>query len=298
MMHAMTLPPAIEIARQATLKPIGDIAAQMGIAASMLEQYGPHVAKVQLDAIGALSDRPRARYIVVTAITPTPLGEGKTTTTVGLGQAMARIGKQATIAIRQASMGPTFGIKGGAAGGGYSQVVPFETLNLHLTGDLHAVTAANNLLAAMLENHLYNGNALGLDPQGITWKRVLDVNDRTLRNIVSGLGTKEDGSPRQTGFDITAASEVMAILALAHSLADLRARFGRTVVGYTASGEPVTAEQLKAAGAMTVIMPRRPQAEPLADAGEHAGAGARRTVRQHRPWQLVGGGRPHRHPRR
>jgi formate--tetrahydrofolate ligase len=254
MMHAVTLPPAIEIARQATLKPIGEMAAQMGIPASMLEHYGPHVAKVQLDAIGALSDRPRARYIVVTAITPTPLGEGKTTTTVGLGQALARIGKQATIAIRQASMGPTFGIKGGAAGGGYSQVVPFETLNLHLTGDLHAVTAANNLLSAMIENHLYNGNALGLDPSGITWKRVLDVNDRTLRSIVSGLGTKEDGTPRQTGFDITAASEVMAILALAHSLADLRARFGRTVVGYTAAGTPVTAEQLKAAGAMTVIM--------------------------------------------
>jgi formate--tetrahydrofolate ligase len=253
-MHAVTLPPAIEIARRATLKPIDDMAAQMGIPASMLEHYGPHVAKVQLDAIAALSDRPRARYIVVTAITPTPLGEGKTTTTVGLGQALARIGKQATIAIRQASMGPTFGIKGGAAGGGYSQVVPFETLNLHLTGDLHAVTAANNLLSAMIENHLYNGNALGLDPPGITWKRVLDVNDRTLRNIVSGLGTKEDGSPRQTGFDITAASEVMAILALAHSLKDLRARFGRTVVGYTAAGVPVTAEQLKAAGAMTVIM--------------------------------------------
>ena len=231
-----------------------DIAAQMGIAPEFLEPYGANVAKVSLDAVEALADRPRARYVVVTAVTPTPLGEGKTTTTVGLGQALACIGRQATIAIRQASMGPTFGIKGGAAGGGYSQVVPFENLNLHLTGDLHAVTAANNLLAAMVDNHLYNGNALGLDPHGVTWKRVLDVNDRSLRHVVSGLGTKQDGTPRETGFDITAASEVMAVLALATSLRDLRRRMGRIVVGYTAADEPVTAEQLKAAGAMTVIM--------------------------------------------
>jgi formate--tetrahydrofolate ligase len=248
------LPPAIEIARQATLRPITDIAAQMGIAPDLLEQYGTDVAKVSLDAVEALADRPRARYVVVTAVTPTPLGEGKTTTTVGLGQALACIGRQATIAIRQASMGPTFGIKGGAAGGGFSQVVPFENLNLHLTGDLHAVTAANNLLAAMVDNHIYNGNALGLDPHGVTWKRVLDVNDRSLRHVVSGLGTKQDGTPRETGFDITAASEVMAVLALATSLRDLRHRMGRIVVGYTADGEPVTAEQLRAAGAMTVIM--------------------------------------------
>ena len=219
----MGLPPAIEIARQATLRPIADIAAQMGIPPTLLEHYGANVAKVDLDAIGALSGNPTARYVVVTAITPTPLGEGKTTTTVGLGQALACLGKQATIAIRQASMGPTFGIKGGAAGGGYSQVVPFENLNLHLTGDLHAVTAANNLLAAMVDNHIHQGNALGIDPQGITWRRVLDVNDRSLRNIVSGLGTREDGTPRETGFDITAASEVMAVLALATSLQDLRA---------------------------------------------------------------------------
>jgi formate--tetrahydrofolate ligase len=250
----MALPPAIEIARQATLLPIEEIAAQMGIPPTLLEHYGANVAKISLDAVGALADRPTARYVVVTAITPTPLGEGKTTTTIGLGQALACIGKRATIAIRQASMGPTFGIKGGAAGGGYSQVVPFENLNLHLTGDLHAVTAANNLLAAMVDNHLQQGNALDLDPHGITWKRVLDVNDRSLRTIVSGLGTSEDGTPRQTGFDITAASEVMAVLALATSLHDMRARFGRTVVGFTTKGEPVTAEQLKAAGAMTVIM--------------------------------------------
>ena len=233
---------------------MSDIAAQMGIGPDLLEPYGSNVAKVSLDAVEALADRPRARYVVVTAVTPTPLGEGKTTTTVGLGQALACIGRQATIAIRQASMGPTFGIKGGAAGGGYSQVVPFENLNLHLTGDLHAVTAANNLLAAMVDNHLYSGNALGLDPHGVTWKRVLDVNDRSLRHIVSGLGTKQDGTPRETGFDITAASEVMAVLALATSLRDLRQRMGRIVVGYTAGGEPVTAEELKAAGAMTVIM--------------------------------------------
>jgi formate--tetrahydrofolate ligase len=233
---------------------MSDIAAQMGIEPGLLEPYGTGVAKVSLEAVEALADRPRARYVVVTAVTPTPLGEGKTTTTVGLGQAMACIGRQATIAIRQASMGPTFGIKGGAAGGGYSQVVPFENLNLHLTGDIHAVTAANNLLAAMVDNHLYTGNALGLDPHGVTWKRVLDVNDRSLRHIVSGLGSKQDGTPRQTGFDITAASEVMAVLALATSLRDLRERMGRIVVGYTTDGEPVTAEELKAAGAMTVIM--------------------------------------------
>src|ERR1700677_2224793 len=250
----MPLPPAIEIARRATLLPMSDIAAQMGIGSDLLEPYGANVAKVSLDAVEALADQPRARYVVVTAVTPTPLGEGKTTTTVGLGQALACIGRQATIAIRQASMGPTFGIKGGAAGGGYSQVVPFENLNLHLTGDLHAVTAANNLLAAMVDKHLYSGNALGLDPHGVTWKRVLDVNDRSLRHIVSGLGTKQDGTPRETGFDITAASEVMAVLALATSLRDLRQRMGRIVVGYTGDGDPVTAEQLKAAGAMTVIM--------------------------------------------
>jgi formate--tetrahydrofolate ligase len=250
----MSVPPAIEIARRASLLPITEVAAQMGIGSELLEPYGSHVAKVNLDAVSALADRPKAKYVVVTAVTPTPLGEGKTTTTVGLGQALACIGRQATIAIRQASMGPTFGIKGGAAGGGYSQVVPFENLNLHLTGDLHAVTAANNLLAAMVDNHLYNGNERGIDPSAITWKRVLDVNDRSLRNIVSGLGSREDGTPRETGFDITAASEVMAVLALATSLRDLRERLGRIVVGYTSDGEPVTSEQLKAAGAMTVIM--------------------------------------------
>ena len=250
----MPMPSALEIARAATLKPIADIAEDIGIPPWLYQQYGENVAKIDLRAISELADRPKAKYVVVTAVTPTPLGEGKTTTTVGLGQAMQHIGKRATISIRQASMGPTFGIKGGAAGGGYSQVVPFETLNLHLTGDMHAVTAAHNMLSAMLDNHLYQGNKLGIDQHNITWKRVLDVNDRALRNIVIGLGAKGDGVPRQTGFDITAASEAMAVLALSTSLHDMRARLGRIVVGYTSSGEPVTAEQLKAAGAMTVIM--------------------------------------------
>src|SRR5690606_23045826 len=205
--------------------------------------YGRQLAKISLDAIDALADRPRAKYVVVTAITPTPLGEGKTTTTVGLGQAMQHIGKNAVISLRQPSMGPTFGIKGGAAGGGYSQVIPMEQLNLHLTGDFHAVTSAHNLLAAMLDNHLHHGNELGLDVHDVTWRRVLDVNDRALRNLVIGLGTRADGVPRQSGFDITAASEVMAILALATSADDLRQRLGRIVVGYTKVGEPVTAEQ-------------------------------------------------------
>lgn len=250
----MSLPSALEIARSARLRPIEDVAADIGIEAGFLEHYGPSVAKVSLDAIEALGTRPRAKYVVVTAVTPTPLGEGKTTTTVGLGQGFAKIGKTATISIRQASMGPTFGIKGGAAGGGYSQVVPFETLNLHLTGDGHAVTAAHNLAAAMLDNHLFQGNALRLDPAQFTWRRVLDVNDRALRNIVVGLGSSADGIPRQAGFDITAASEVMAILALATSLGDLRARLGRIVLGYDHASSPVSAEELKAAGAMAVLM--------------------------------------------
>jgi formate--tetrahydrofolate ligase len=245
---------ALEIARKAVLRPVSAIAADIGIAADLLEPYGEYVAKIKLDAIDALADRPRAKYVVVTAVTPTPLGEGKTTTTIGLAQGMAAIGARATAAIRQASMGPTFGIKGGAAGGGYSQAAPFEALNLHLTGDMHAVTAAHNTLSAMLDNHLYQGNQLDIDTASITWRRVLDVNDRALRNIVIGLGSAEDGVTRQAGFDITAASEVMAILALSTSLADLRQRLGRIVVGFNSDQEPVTAEQLKAAGAMAVIM--------------------------------------------
>jgi len=250
----MAFPSDLEIARGAQLKPVDDIASEIGLGMHLLEPYGEQVMKIKLAAIEELADAPRAKYVVVTAITPTPLGEGKTTTTVGLGQAFRHIGKRATIAIRQPSMGPTFGIKGGAAGGGYSQVVPMEVLNLHLTGDMHAVTAAHNMLAAMLDNHLFQGNALGLDLNEITWRRVLDVNDRALRNIVVGLGPKADGVTRQTGFDITAASEVMATLALSSSLADLRQRLGRIVVGYTAAGSPVTAEELRAAGSMAVIL--------------------------------------------
>ncbi|HEY6492537.1 MAG TPA: formate--tetrahydrofolate ligase, partial [Trebonia sp.] len=250
----MALPTALEISRRATLKPITEIAADIGIPPWLTEQHGEHVAKIDLKAIEELQDRQEAKYVVVTAITPTPLGEGKTTTTIGLGMAFRHIGKKATIAIRQASMGPTFGIKGGAAGGGYSQAVPFELLNLHLTGDMHAVTAAHNQIAAMLDNSLYQGNPFGLDLNQITWKRVIDINDRALRNIVIGLGAAGDGVPRQAGFDITAASEVMAVLALSKSLKDLRTRLGRIVVGYTKQGEPVTAEQLQAAGAAAVMM--------------------------------------------
>jgi formate--tetrahydrofolate ligase len=250
----MAFPTDLEIARTAALKPLEDVAAEVGIPGHLLEPYGEQVVKIKLAAIEELADTPKAKYVVVTAVTPTPLGEGKTTTTVGLGQAFRHIGKRATIAIRQPSMGPTFGIKGGAAGGGYSQVVPMEVLNLHLTGDMHAVTAAHNLLSAMIDNHLYQGNPLGLDLNEITWRRVLDVNDRALRNIVIGLGPRADGVTRQTGFDITAASELMATLALTTSLSDLRRRLGRIVVGYTADGTPVTAEQLSAAGSMAVIL--------------------------------------------
>ena len=253
-MSTTAVPSDLDIAQAADLRPIWEIAERMGLERSDIELHGDHIAKVRLEAVDRLSERPNARYVLVTAITPTPLGEGKSTTTVGLGQGMHHIGKTATVAIRQPSQGPTFGIKGGAAGGGYSQVVPMEQFNLHMTGDMHAVTAANNLLAAMIDAHIYQGNALEIDPNNIVWRRVMDVNDRGLRNIVSGLGAKSDGPLRQTGFDISAASEVMAILALTTSLADMRARFGRVTVGTDRKRKPVTAEQLRAAGAMTVLM--------------------------------------------
>ena len=246
----------LTIAQQAALRPIHEIAEQMGLSSDDLDIYGsPYVAKLRLEALDKLKNQPNAKYIVVTAITPTPLGEGKSTTTVGLGQAMKHIGKRAVIALRQPSQGPTFGIKGGAAGGGYAQVVPMELFNLHLTGDIHAVTAANNLLAAMIDNRLMRGNPLNIDPDSITWKRVMDVNDRALRHIVVGLGGRtEGGVVRETGFDISVASEVMAILALTTSLEDIRERFGRIVIGLTYDRQPVTAEQIGAAGAMTVLM--------------------------------------------
>ena len=253
-MSKTPVPSDLEIAQAATIRPIWEIAEKMGLERGDIELYGDLMAKVRLEAIEKLAERPNARYVLVTAITPTPLGEGKSTTTVGLGQGMHHIGRTATVAIRQPSQGPTFGIKGGAAGGGYSQVVPMEQFNLHMTGDMHAVTAANNLLAAMIDAHIYQGNALEIDPYSIMWRRVLDVNDRGLRNIISGLGAKSDGPQRQTGFDISAASEVMAVLALTTSLEDMRTRFGRVAIGTNRNREPVTAEQLQAAGAMTVLM--------------------------------------------
>ena len=250
---AVTFPTDLEIAREARLLPMPEIAAMMGIGPHLLEPYGYDVAKIRLEAMDELEDRPKAKYVVVSAVTPTPLGEGKTTTTVGLGQALSYIGKRATVAIRQPSMGPTFGIKGGAAGGGYSQVVPMERLNLHLTGDMHAITAAHNLLAAMIDNQIHHHEAL-VDRDSVTWRRVIDISDRVLRNVIVGLGTREDGVIRQTGFDITAASEVMTVLALTTSLRDMRERLGRIVIGNTTNGKPITAEELFAAGAMAVIL--------------------------------------------
>lgn len=246
----------LQIARAARLQPITRIAEEMGLPPELIDLYGsPHVAKISLEALEHVRSRPRGRYVVVTAITPTPLGEGKTTTLVGLGQAFRHLGKRAVIALRQPSQGPTFGIKGGAAGGGHAQVVPMETFNLHLTGDIHAVSAANNLLAAMIDNRLLRGNPLGIDAESITWKRVLDINDRALRQIIIGLGGRAEGGVlRETGFDIAVASEVMAILALTTSLRDMRERFGRIVIGLTHDRKPVTAEQIGAAGAMTVLM--------------------------------------------
>ena len=244
----------LDIAQEAELRTIVDVASEIGITEDHLELYGRYKAKVSLDVLDQLADRPQGRYVDVTAINPTPLGEGKTVTTVGLGQALKHIGKNVITCIRQPSLGPVFGIKGGAAGGGYSQVIPMEDFNLHLTGDVHAVTMANNLLAAYIDNHIYQGNDLDIDPHSITWRRVVDLNDRALRNTVVGLGGKLDGVPRETGFDISVASEVMAILAMATDLQDMRARLGRIVIGTNTKGEPVTAEQLKCAGAMAVLM--------------------------------------------
>ncbi len=247
-------PTDLEIARRAELRPIEEVAASAGIGAEHLEPYGRYVTKVAPTALAALADQPPAKYVVITAVTPTPLGEGKTTTSIGLAQGLAALGHRSMLALRQPSLGPTFGIKGGAAGAGWSQVVPMEAVNLHLTGDFHAVTAAHNLLAAMVDNHLHHGNELDLDFHSIAWRRVMDVNDRVLRNVVVGLGARTDGVTREGGFDITAASEVMVILSLATSLRDLRERLGRIVVGFTRAGAPVTAEDLKAAGAMAVLL--------------------------------------------
>jgi len=249
-----TIPCDLDIARASHMMPISEIARNLAIEESELELYGRHKAKVGLEVLDRLKDAPSGKLIAVTAIPPTPLGEGKSVTAIGLGQALARIGKRVCNTCRQPSQGPTFGIKGGAAGGGYSQVVPMEDFNLHLTGDFHAVTAAQNLCAAMLDASYMHGNKLNLDPFNLTWRRALDVNDRVLRDIVVGLGGKANGYPRETGFDITAACETMAILALATSLGDLRQRLARAVVGFNKDGKPVTAENLNAAGAMTVLL--------------------------------------------
>ena len=244
----------IEIARAAARKNIAEIAARLDIGAGDILPYGHDKAKISRDFIAGLDGAPPGRLILVTAINPTPAGEGKTTTTVGLGDALNRIGKRATVCIREASLGPNFGMKGGAAGGGRAQVVPMEDMNLHFTGDFHAVTSAHNLLAAMIDNHIHWGNALDIDPRRVTWRRVMDMNDRVLRDIVLGLGGPANGTPREGGFDITVASEVMAILCLASDLADLQDRLGRIIVARTRDGRPVTARALQADGAMTVLL--------------------------------------------
>ncbi len=244
----------IQIAQEATMKPIGEIASILGLKENDLEYYGKYKAKVNLDVWQRVKGNPNGKLILVTAINPTPAGEGKTTTTVGLGQAMVKLGKKAMIALREPSLGPCFGIKGGAAGGGYAQAVPMEDINLHFTGDFHAITSAHNLLAAMIDNSIQQGNPLHIDSRQVVFRRVMDMNDRSLRNIIIGLGGKADGVPRQNGFDITVASEVMAILCLAEDLMDLKERFARIVVAYTYEGKPVTARDLEAQGAMALLM--------------------------------------------
>jgi formate--tetrahydrofolate ligase len=244
----------IEIARAAKLDPIVDVAKRIGINQESVFNYGHHKAKISLDFIDSLKSKPEGKLILVTAMTPTPAGEGKTTTTVGLGDGLNAIGKKAIICLREPSLGPCFGMKGGAAGGGFSQVVPMEDINLHFTGDFHAVGAAHNLLSALIDNHIYWGNELGIDVRRITWKRVVDMNDRSLREIVSSLGGPGNGYPRETGFYITVASEVMAILCLANDLEDLRRRLGNIVIGYTREKNPITANDLNASGAMTVLL--------------------------------------------
>ena len=242
----------IQIAQQTELWHIRDIAEKAGVAEKYLEQYGNFKAKIDLSLLNEA--QPDGKLILVTAITPTPAGEGKTTTTVGLADALRKIGKNSVVALREPSLGPVFGVKGGAAGGGYAQVVPMEDINLHFTGDFHAIGAANNLLAAMLDNHIYQGNALRIDPRRITWKRCVDMNDRQLRFVVDGLGGRVNGTPREDGYDITVASEIMAVLCLATSIADLKARLARMIVGYTYDEQPVTAGDLKAAGAMAALL--------------------------------------------
>ena len=243
----------IEIAQQCDMKPITEIAKKAHVDEKYIEQYGKYKAKIDLSLLNDES-RKNGKLVLVTAITPTAAGEGKTTTTIGLADGLSRIGKNVTVALREPSLGPVFGVKGGAAGGGYAQVVPMEDINLHFTGDFHAIGAANNLLAAMLDNHIQQGNALGIDVRKITWKRCVDMNDRQLRFIVDGMGGKVNGVPREDGFDITVASEIMAVFCLANSITDLKERLSRIIVGYTYDDKPVTAGDLKAVGAMTALL--------------------------------------------
>jgi len=249
------MPTDLEIARQTTLRPVVDVAAELGLRPEDLELYGPYKAKITYDAINRIKgDGAHGKMILVTAMTPTPAGEGKTTLAIGLSQALCKLGKRSVVAVREPSLGPVFGVKGGATGGGYAQVLPMEDINLHFTGDMHAVTTAHNLLVALLDNHLHQGNALGIDSRSISMDRTLDLCDRALRNVVVGIGGKVNGVPRESGFEITAASEVMAILALSTDIDDLKARLGRIVVGATTSGRPVTAADLKATGAMAATL--------------------------------------------
>ena len=244
----------IEIAQAAAPEHITKIADKCGIPAELVEQYGSNKAKISLELLNRLQSKENGKLILVTAITPTPAGEGKTTTTVGLGDALKKIGKNVVIALREPSLGPVFGVKGGAAGGGYAQVIPMEDINLHFTGDFHAIGAANNLLAAMIDNHIYQGNELNIDPKRITWRRCVDMNDRQLRNVIDGLGGRTNGVPREDGYDITVASEVMAVFCLSRDISDLKRRIANIIIGYTYDGEPVTAGDLKAEGAMTALL--------------------------------------------
>ena len=243
----------IEIAQACQMKPITEIASDAGVDEKYIEQYGKYKAKIDLSLLADRAGK-EGKLVLVTAMTPTPAGEGKTTTTIGLADGLKRIGRNVTVALREPSLGPVFGVKGGAAGGGYAQVVPMEDINLHFTGDFHAIGAANNLLAAMIDNHIHQGNALGIDSRRITWKRCVDMNDRQLRFVVDGLGGKANGVPREDGYDITVASEIMAVLCLSSSISDLKQRLARIIVGYTYNDEPVTCGQLKAAGAMTALL--------------------------------------------
>ena len=272
----------IEIAQAAKMRPIMDIAREkLGIAADNLQPYGHYKAKVSMEYIKSVKDKKNGKLILVTAISPTPAGEGKTTTTVGLTDALNHIGKKAMMCLREPSLGPCFGVKGGAAGGGYAQVVPMEDINLHFTGDFHAITSAHNLLSALIDNHIYWGNALGIDSRRVVWRRVMDMNDRALREIVCSLGGVANGYPREAGFDITVASEVMAIFCLAKDLEDLKTRLGNIIVGYTRERKPVRAKELNAQRRHDRAAEGRDRTEPGADARGHAGIHSRWSVRQH-----------------